>query len=118
MTLPFTLKRVAVSGTMPVIRICGSSGSGMGSNSERFIFSLSARRACSRSVCAQGERKGSLLTSSADATGGVFRDILQQTFFFRFPLSLCTAFISCTSRFTKVSWEAKSERMILTLLSP
>lgn len=45
-------------------------------------------------------------------------DVLQQTFFFRFPLSLCTAFISCTSLFTKVSWEANSDRMILTLLSP
>lgn len=40
------------------------------------------------------------------------------TFFLRFPLSLCTAFISCTSRSTKVCWAASSERITLTLLSP
>lgn len=46
-----TLKSVAVSGTMPLILIWGSRGRGMGSISERFTFSLSASRACSRSVC-------------------------------------------------------------------
>lgn len=40
------------------------------------------------------------------------------TFFFRFPLSLCTAFISCTSLSTNVCWAANSDRITLTLLSP
>lgn len=40
------------------------------------------------------------------------------TFFLRFPLSLCTAFISCTSLSTNVCWAANSERITLTLLSP
>ena len=40
------------------------------------------------------------------------------TFFLRFPLSLCTAFISCTSLSTNVCWAANSDRITLTLLSP
>lgn len=46
-----TLKSVAVSGMMPLMRICGSRGRGMGSISDRFTFSLSANRLCKRSVC-------------------------------------------------------------------
>lgn len=52
-----TLKSVAVSGTMPLILICGSRGRGIGSISERFTFSLSASRACSRSVCGHRGRR-------------------------------------------------------------
>lgn len=46
------------------------------------------------------------------------RSSLVLTFFLRFPLSRCTAFISCTSLSTKVCWAASSERITLTLLSP
>lgn len=40
------------------------------------------------------------------------------TFFLRFPLSRCTAFIRCTSRSTKVCCAASRERMTRTDLSP
>lgn len=53
-----TLNSVAVSGMMPLMRIWGSRGRGMGSISDRFTFSLSAKRLCNRSVWqSQGQKK-------------------------------------------------------------
>lgn len=52
-----TLKSVAVSGMMPLMRIWGSRGRGMGSISDRFTFSLSANRLCNRSVCQSQSQK-------------------------------------------------------------
>lgn len=141
-----TLKSVAVSGTMPLILIWGSRGRGIGSISERFTFSLSASRACSRSVCRhrgrdtvnttfpQWKPKTTCITCfTSKIQKQTFHNLKKKknglagfctqsnsvcTFFLRFPLSLCTAFISCTSLSTNVCWAANSERITLTLLSP
>lgn len=118
LTWSCTLKRVAVSGTMPLILIRGSRGRGIGSMSERYTLSLSAKRACNLSVCRDTQDK-MLLWRHLDHRSSLFlHGSLVLTFFLRFPLSLCTAFISCTSLSTKVCWAASSERITLTLLSP
>lgn len=112
------MKRVAVSGTMPLILIWGSRGRGIGSISERFTFSLSASRACRRSVCKNTIPQRCRLRRYPHNGKNDCSKNSNLTFFLRFPLSLCTAFIRCTSLSTNVCCAANRDRITLTLLSP